>query len=376
MVKAVKGKLKLLGLIYVSLKTKGLSFKSLEIWNKTLLVKHLWNVASKKESLWVKWINVVKLKNRSVWDIDVDTKDSWSWKCILNLRELVGNHMRYKIGEGKSINVWHDKWNSGTALSSIISKKEIFYVGFQDSSCISAIIYEHGWKWPQSWLEKYDCLNNIDVPVLSNQPNVLIWVDNNGKEMRFSTSNVWNTMRGNNDKVCWKDLVWHSNCIPKHTFILWLAVKGKLCTQDKLARRYSNNNFECSLCKKEADSHDHLFFKCDYAQKLWKMVSDISKSNVHDDNWEDIVKNMSKEKSKRNIWGNIRKLSFVAIVYHIWQERNWRLFNNCKRSEVEVFGTLCDDLKARLTFIIVKQSANVIQGEQVWQIKFLRKSSG
>ncbi|GKA82392.1 RNA-directed DNA polymerase, eukaryota, reverse transcriptase zinc-binding domain protein [Tanacetum coccineum] len=54
----------------------GLGFKSLELWNKTLLVKHLWNIASRKESLWVKWINVVKLKNISVWDVMVDNKDS------------------------------------------------------------------------------------------------------------------------------------------------------------------------------------------------------------------------------------------------------------------------------------------------------------
>ena len=31
--------------------------------------------------------NVIKLKNRSVWDITVDNKDSWGWKCILNLRD-------------------------------------------------------------------------------------------------------------------------------------------------------------------------------------------------------------------------------------------------------------------------------------------------
>jgi hypothetical protein len=83
-------------------------------------------------------------RSNYVWDIDVDAKDSWGWKCILNLRELVGNHMRYKIGDGKSINVWHDKWNSGTALSNIISKKEIFYAGFQDSSCITDVLNEHG----------------------------------------------------------------------------------------------------------------------------------------------------------------------------------------------------------------------------------------
>nr|GEX31322.1 RNA-directed DNA polymerase, eukaryota, reverse transcriptase zinc-binding domain protein [Tanacetum cinerariifolium] len=33
----------------------GLGFKSLEMWNKTLLVKHLWNIVANKESIWVKW---------------------------------------------------------------------------------------------------------------------------------------------------------------------------------------------------------------------------------------------------------------------------------------------------------------------------------
>lgn len=65
----------------------GLGFKPLELWNKTLLSKHLWNVASRKESLWVKWINVVKLNNRSVWEVNVEKNDSWFWKCILNLRD-------------------------------------------------------------------------------------------------------------------------------------------------------------------------------------------------------------------------------------------------------------------------------------------------
>ncbi|GJW58569.1 RNA-directed DNA polymerase, eukaryota, reverse transcriptase zinc-binding domain protein [Tanacetum coccineum] len=35
-----------------------------------------WDVASKKESLLVKWINVVKLKMRSVWNVAADSKDS------------------------------------------------------------------------------------------------------------------------------------------------------------------------------------------------------------------------------------------------------------------------------------------------------------
>ena len=92
-----------------------------------MLIKHLWNVASRKESLWVKWINVIKLKNMSVWDITIDPKDSWGWKCLLNLRD-----------------VWHDKWNSEISLSSRISKRKIFYLGFKDSDSIADMINDQG----------------------------------------------------------------------------------------------------------------------------------------------------------------------------------------------------------------------------------------
>ncbi|GKB76435.1 RNA-directed DNA polymerase, eukaryota, reverse transcriptase zinc-binding domain protein [Tanacetum coccineum] len=108
------------------------------------------NIASRKESLCVKWINVVKLKQRSVWDVEIDSKDSWGWKCLLNLRSWVGNHMRYKIGDGKSINVWHDKWNSDVSLSSMIRKKEIFYASFKDQDKIQDVLNDNGWKWPQN----------------------------------------------------------------------------------------------------------------------------------------------------------------------------------------------------------------------------------
>nr|GEY32220.1 RNA-directed DNA polymerase, eukaryota, reverse transcriptase zinc-binding domain protein [Tanacetum cinerariifolium] len=83
----------------------------------------------------------------------------------------------------------------------------------------------------------------------------------------FSTNAVWKDVRGSNGKVCWSNLLWNPNCIPKHTFILWLAAKEKLCTQDKMTKWYPNKHFKCSLCNKEPDSHHHLFFECDYAQK-------------------------------------------------------------------------------------------------------------
>ena len=64
----------------------------------------------------------------------------------------------------------------------------------------------------------------------------------------------------------------------------------------------------------------------------------------------------------------------AATVYYIWQERNKRLFNNCKRSTEEVFGILCEELRGKMTTITVKQSANVCEAEELWNVKFQRKN--
>ncbi|GKA28993.1 RNA-directed DNA polymerase, eukaryota, reverse transcriptase zinc-binding domain protein [Tanacetum coccineum] len=58
----------------------GRGFKPLQRWNEVLLISQLWKLIDKKESLWVKWVNSVKLKGKSIWEA-------------------------VKIGD-----VWHDKW--------------------------------------------------------------------------------------------------------------------------------------------------------------------------------------------------------------------------------------------------------------------------
>ncbi|GKC39248.1 RNA-directed DNA polymerase, eukaryota [Tanacetum coccineum] len=84
----------------------GLGLKNLGIWNEVLMVKHLWNVASKKDTLWVKWISVEILKGWSIWEAQSESNCSVGWKNILSLRDKVKSHIWWKIGNGRSVNVW------------------------------------------------------------------------------------------------------------------------------------------------------------------------------------------------------------------------------------------------------------------------------
>lgn len=64
----------------------------------------------------------------------------------------------------------------------------------------------------------------------SNQLNVTIWRDKNRVCKQFSCKQVWRDINNFGDKVPWHNIVWYGNCIPRNSFILWLAVLNRLKT--------------------------------------------------------------------------------------------------------------------------------------------------
>jgi hypothetical protein len=44
----------------------GLGIRDLSTWNVTLLSKLLWNLQNKKDTLWVKWVNVMYLRGKNI----------------------------------------------------------------------------------------------------------------------------------------------------------------------------------------------------------------------------------------------------------------------------------------------------------------------
>ncbi|GJY46689.1 RNA-directed DNA polymerase, eukaryota, reverse transcriptase zinc-binding domain protein [Tanacetum coccineum] len=118
----------------------GMGIKRLGPWNEALLCKHLWNVSAMKESLWVKWVNVVKLKGKSIWEVDIDDNGSGTWKAILNLRSKIRDSVWKKIGEGKNTNVWFDKWCNESPLCEIVPFKNRYEARLSEKASVADVI--------------------------------------------------------------------------------------------------------------------------------------------------------------------------------------------------------------------------------------------
>ncbi|GJX69407.1 RNA-directed DNA polymerase, eukaryota, reverse transcriptase zinc-binding domain protein [Tanacetum coccineum] len=140
------------------------------------------------ESLWVKWIKVIRLKGKSIWDIEYDKNSSHGWKQILSLRDKMRNQVSCKVRDGTKIFLWHDRWWGPFPLINSILMEAICQVGLDPNSKIKDMISEGKWKWPSEWSNSFCNKLPITVPSLSDEAkDLFMWETNDGKCYNYST---------------------------------------------------------------------------------------------------------------------------------------------------------------------------------------------
>lgn len=123
------------------------------------------------------------------------------------------------------------------------------------------------------------------------------------------------------------NIVWCKHSLPRYAIVLCLACWKRMNTQDKLLNWGLIQTNSCALCKRFAENHDHLFFQCDYASKVWSNVLESLKSRLFTTNWQSTIDWLNSTRSwKSKLQKDAVCFALSAIVYHIWKERNNRLF--------------------------------------------------
>lgn len=56
--------------------------------------KLLWDIASKKENLWVRWMFGIYLKDSDFWHHECPLTGSWYWKKLCEIRDILGTGFR------------------------------------------------------------------------------------------------------------------------------------------------------------------------------------------------------------------------------------------------------------------------------------------
>ncbi|GKD57224.1 reverse transcriptase zinc-binding domain-containing protein, partial [Tanacetum coccineum] len=163
------------------------------------------------------------------------------------------------------------------------------------------------------------------VPILNAEKNDrIVWKNNDGRECNCSLKEVYNDMREMSIEVKWAKMIWFS-CIPKHSFILWLAIQEKLMTYDRMIKWGYCDMTCCLLCKNNVETHDHLFFNCPFSAAIWKELKLKTRFKSNAMLWNNIVKELAEKQNGNNIWSIVRRLCLATVVCSIWREKNNRM---------------------------------------------------
>ncbi|KAL2235615.1 UNVERIFIED_CONTAM: hypothetical protein Sindi_1293700 [Sesamum indicum] len=283
----------------------GLGLKDISTLNRALMSKKLCDIIQcDRKSIWVQWLYQDRLRDTSIWTI-LEHGCSWGWRKILRLRPFLRSIVDYQIGNGGRFFVWQDPWHH---LGPLIERfpRGPRHLRLEESAKLSSVISAGEWQWPT--ITDFECLE-----ITHNLPLIL---------------------------GGWSSLLSGSLKIPRHSFILWLAILGKLPTMDKSWLSHLGIRRWIRFHWPNRDWATYI----EWATRKWRGKHIINSAN---------------------------RMLVASCVYHIWRERNLRRFEHTERTPSTLSILIIDDVRQRILSVDLASSVSTRALYRLWRIPWI-----
>lgn len=88
----------------------GLNFRDLEGFNQALIAKQVWRLLTNLDSLVARFLKDIYYNNSDILSAGESKNSSYLWKSIIWGCDLLLQGLRYRVGNGNSISMFHDPW--------------------------------------------------------------------------------------------------------------------------------------------------------------------------------------------------------------------------------------------------------------------------
>ncbi|KAJ6395066.1 hypothetical protein OIU77_024134 [Salix suchowensis] len=171
---------------------------------------------------------------------------------------------------------------------------------------------------------------------------------------KFTVASAWNHIRDSSPSNNRLLLPWLKGYIPRHSFILWIAIQSKLRTMDRLHGPGDHSSVTCVLCNREPETHCHLFFSCSFSKQVWEAVNLKAGIQWPGLPWDQLTIWAGLNLNKKNqISCQIARLILAASVYYVWQERNRRVFSNQRQGRDYIAKEIFQVIRTHLSCMTI-----------------------
>lgn len=142
-------------------------------------------------------------------------------------------------------------------------------------------------------------------------------------------------------------------CHQRSSFFAWLALQDRIWTSDRLAKRGWVNRGLCPLCKREQETGAHLFFRCRYTIRLWKLIIDkLGLVPLDPYTWH-LEESVIAWWDRRTDASNPDKKAFASLTmlvsWTVWNGRNSRVFRYRSAPRPILLHVILEEAKLQVT---------------------------
>ena len=254
----------------------GMGFRDLQAFNLAMLAKQGWRMLEEPSSLMAYLYKAKYFSNCDVLGASIGSNPSYAWRSINKSLEVLKQGTRWRVGNGKLIHIWDDKWLPIPTTYKVISSPK----DFGDFPMVSSLIDEDIKMWRRDMLVEifllFEVNTILNISLSHHLPeDSIIWVGN--KKRIFSVKSAYyvakkmldsdihdETSRGDVRAPLWKR-IWQLNIPEKICIFAWHLCMNAIPTMVNLNRRGIQVDVLCPICKKEEEVVEHVILKCELA---------------------------------------------------------------------------------------------------------------
>lgn len=140
----------------------------------------------------------------------------------------------------------------------------VYEFASQIDAKLSTVLKGNSWCWPPARSDPMVRIQSQLPLVQIGELDQPVW--SIGKKGEYSMTETWENIRLKVPPADWWRFVWFHLAIPKHSFILWFAMRDGLVTGAKMLNWDFDGDVKYVFCRNSIVDRDHLFFLCGFSK--------------------------------------------------------------------------------------------------------------
>lgn len=288
----------------------------------------IWLLFFQRDSIWSSWFRdeILDGNIEMFWVINTRQKHSWLVNKLLDAREIIYPWIKKLVHNGETTYFWSSNWSPFGKLSVFLTITGSQRYPIRANTTLAELWENGSWILPNARSDrKLQVITHLSSLTLNDYSDEIEWWPGNLKKTRFSTGALYHLLRPSAPTVPWHKEVWFSGGIPKHMFLIWLMVRNRCPTRDRIIGWGLQTDPRCLYCNVADESIAHCFFSCNFNWDIWKILA--TKCNFNSSRqWPTILLQLQTSRSNKT-QKTLLLLCWQATLYILWTERNNRLHN-------------------------------------------------